>query len=167
VLSWLFLFFFAFQSWNSASKIVAEKIALASGNCVALRPYGIYGEGEERHFPRMIGLFSWGLFMQIGHPADKSDWVHADNLVEAIVCASVPRQDLAGQAFFIGDGQVKIGGCVCFFLLSEVLQPCNTIDLCAPLWTMVSGQGRGSIWLPYWLVYFLAWICELLRVPLL
>ncbi len=99
-------FFFCFFVF-SASKIVAEKIALASGNCVAIRPYGIYGEGEERHFPRMIKLFSWGLFMQIGSPSDLSDWVHVDNLVHAIMCAAVLRKELAGQAFFIGDGVVS------------------------------------------------------------
>lgn len=101
----------------SASKIVAEKIALSSGNCVALRPYGIYGEGEERHFPRIIRLFSWGLFAQMGDPADRSDWVHVDNLVEAILCAAAPRPELAGQAFFIGDGEVFLkndGVCLLF-----------------------------------------------------
>lgn len=33
---------------------------------------------------------------------------------------------------------------------------------------MVSGQERrSSLWLPYWPMYLLAWLCELLRVPLL
>jgi nucleoside-diphosphate-sugar epimerase len=62
----------------------------------------------------MIRLFSWGLFMQIGHPDDRSDWVHVDNLVEAIICAS-ERRHIAGQAFFVGDGQVKQRMCSFLF----------------------------------------------------
>lgn len=56
----------------SASKAEAEKMATKVG--CAVRPYGIYGEQEERHFPRMIGYFKWGLMMKMGSPNDKSDW---------------------------------------------------------------------------------------------
>ncbi len=137
----------------SASKTVAEGIALleSGGNAVSLRPYGIYGDGEERHFPRMLRLFSWGLFMQIGSPADRSDWVYVDNLVHAIRLAATADGAVRGQAFFVGDGE-----------------PVNTIDLCAPLWGMVNGgEPRGSLWIPYGLIYGVARVCEALRIPLL
>ena len=136
----------------SASKGVAEKIALeeSGGKCVVVRPYGIYGEGEERHFPRMIRMFVWGLYMQIGAPGDRSDWVHVDNLVHAIVLAGRGVDRLAGEAFFIGDGE-----------------PCNTIDICRPLWQMVSGSNGEHWWIPGWIMFRLAHVCELIGLPLL
>lgn len=135
----------------SASKTQAEKIALEIvPDCVALRPYGIYGDGEERHFVRICSLFSWGLYMQIGSPADLSDWVYVDNLVHAIILAHVNMSKCRGQSYFIGDGE-----------------PINTIDLCAPFWTMISGASRGRLWIPYAIIYRVAWVCEKLRIPLL
>jgi hypothetical protein len=74
-----------------------------------------------------------------------------DNLVHAIrLAAAAPQQAVAGQAFFIGDGE-----------------PVNTIALSAPLWHMTSGAGSGGLWVPYGVVYRLAHLCELLRIPLL
>ena len=80
-----------------------------------MRPAAIYGPGEERHLPRIVTLAKLGLFLfRIGNQNVKSDWVYVDNLVLALILASMglldgnPRKGkrpiAAGQAYFISDG---------------------------------------------------------------
>ena len=81
----------------------------------AIRPAAIYGPGEERHLPRILSLAKLGLaFFKIGGPDVKTDWVYIDNLVLALILASMGLLDdipdrkgtpvAAGQAYFICDG---------------------------------------------------------------
>ncbi|KAD5960206.1 hypothetical protein E3N88_11678 [Mikania micrantha] len=111
----------------SRSKSIAEQLVLKSngrpsknknGECLytcAVRPAAIYGPGEERHLPRIISLAKLGLFpFKIGEPSVKSDWVYIDNLVLALILASMGLLDdipgrgkqpiAAGQPYFISDG---------------------------------------------------------------
>ena len=136
----------------SASKTAAERLVretYSDVRSVSLRPYGIYGEGEERHFPRMIRYFKRGLFFLFGTAADASDWVHVDNLVHAILLADgrlATSRETDGEAFLIGDGE-----------------PVNTLLMCEPLWALVSGgpaQGLRRLWMPYWLLYAFGWATE-------
>jgi nucleoside-diphosphate-sugar epimerase len=82
----------------SASKAEADRAVLkanntltANGSCFitsVIRPAAIYGEEEQRHFPRIVRIMDLGLFLfRIGQPL--VDWVHVDNLV------SQPRNRLA------------------------------------------------------------------------
>ncbi|XP_059291895.1 uncharacterized protein LOC132045347 [Lycium ferocissimum] len=109
------------------SKSIAEQLVLKSngrpfnkknGKCLytcAIRPAAIYGPGEERHLPRIITLAKLGLLpFKIGSPNVKSDWVYMDNLVLALLLASMGLLDdipgreghpiAAGQPYFISDG---------------------------------------------------------------
>ncbi|KAK3158913.1 hypothetical protein QOZ80_2AG0143300 [Eleusine coracana subsp. coracana] len=81
----------------------------------AIRPAAIYGPGEQRHLPRILSLAKLGLaFFKIGGPDVKTDWVYVDNLVLALILASMGLLDdipdrkgtpvAAGQAYFICDG---------------------------------------------------------------
>ncbi|GLT74021.1 hypothetical protein SLA2020_458420 [Shorea laevis] len=81
----------------------------------AVRPAAIYGPGEERHLPRIVSLAKLGLVpFKIGAPSVKTDWVYVDNLVLALILASMGLLDdipgkegrpvAAGQAYFISDG---------------------------------------------------------------
>ncbi|KAK3236180.1 hypothetical protein CYMTET_53659, partial [Cymbomonas tetramitiformis] len=126
----------------SASKTVAEQLVLSANGAYlpegssgsypqrqlatcAIRSAAIYGEGEERHFPRIVRSMNRGLFcITIGDPSSKVDWVHVDNLVHAHLKACQhllaplsasrlpggPRSAqsahgvAAGQAYFISDG---------------------------------------------------------------
>lgn len=106
----------------SRTKCAAEQAVLqANGRgrlrTCALRPAGIYGESEKRHLPRITGLINQGLgFFSIGSPDILCDWVHADNLVHALLLAAaalaVPADNagaagatrVAGRAFHIADG---------------------------------------------------------------
>ncbi|GMP44394.1 hypothetical protein CsSME_00013342 [Camellia sinensis var. sinensis] len=110
----------------SRSKCIAEQLVLKSngrplkkknGNLYtcAIRPAAIYGPGEERHLPRIINLSKLGLLpFKIGEERVKSDWVYIDNLVLALILASmgllddIPQREgrpiAAGQPYFISDG---------------------------------------------------------------
>ncbi|PIN04243.1 C-3 sterol dehydrogenase/3-beta-hydroxysteroid dehydrogenase [Handroanthus impetiginosus] len=108
------------------SKSIAEQLVLKSNGrpfkkkkgtfySCAIRPAAIYGPGEERHLPRIMKLAKLGLLpFKIGGKNVKSDWVYVDNLVLALLLASMgllddipgrARQPIAaGQAYFISDG---------------------------------------------------------------
>ncbi|CAL5331967.1 unnamed protein product [Camellia sinensis] len=110
----------------SRSKCIAEQLVLKSngrplkkknGNLYtcAIRPAAISGPGEERHLPRIINLSKLGLLpFKIGKERVKSDWVYIDNLVLALILASIgllddiPQREgrpiAAGQPYFISDG---------------------------------------------------------------
>ncbi|PIA25690.1 hypothetical protein AQUCO_10900022v1, partial [Aquilegia coerulea] len=109
------------------SKSIAEQLVLKSngrqskkknGTCLytcVIRPAAIYGPGEERHLPRIVSLTKLGLFtFRIGDAGVKTDWVYLDNLVLALILASMGLLDdipgkegrpvAAGQPYFICDG---------------------------------------------------------------
>ncbi|KAL0366516.1 UNVERIFIED_CONTAM: Short-chain dehydrogenase/reductase family 42E member 1 [Sesamum radiatum] len=108
------------------SKSIAEQLVLKSNGrpfkerkgrfySCAIRPAAIYGPGEERHLPRILKLAKLGLVpFKIGPTNVKSDWVYIDNLVLALLLASMGLLDdipgregqpiAAGQAYFISDG---------------------------------------------------------------
>lgn len=109
------------------SKAIAEQLVLKSngrslknknGKCLytcAVRPAAIYGPGEERHLPRILKLVKLGLVpFKIGDSNAKTDWVYVDNLVLALILASMGLLDdipgregrpvAAGQPYFISDG---------------------------------------------------------------
>ncbi|XP_077215673.1 NAD(P)-binding Rossmann-fold superfamily protein [Tasmannia lanceolata] len=109
------------------SKSVAEQLVLKTSGrpskrkngaplyTCAIRPAAIYGPGEERHLPRIISLAKMGLLpFKIGEVSVKTDWVYVDNLVLALLLASMGLLDnipgkeghpiAAGQPYFISDG---------------------------------------------------------------
>ncbi|KAK6116804.1 hypothetical protein DH2020_049434 [Rehmannia glutinosa] len=108
------------------SKSIAEQLVLKSNGrpfknkkgklySCAIRPAAIYGPGEERHLPRIVKLAKLGLLpFKIGATNVKSDWVYVDNLVMALLLASMGLLDdipgregqpvAAGQPYFISDG---------------------------------------------------------------
>ncbi|EPS73546.1 hypothetical protein M569_01206, partial [Genlisea aurea] len=109
----------------SRTKCIAEQLVLKNNGrpfrkgegrlySCAIRPAAIYGPGEERHLPRIIKLGKLGLLLfRIGDSRVKSDWVYVDNLVLALLLASMgllddipgrPPAVASGQAYFISDG---------------------------------------------------------------
>ncbi|XP_028087077.1 short-chain dehydrogenase/reductase family 42E member 1-like isoform X1 [Camellia sinensis] len=110
----------------SRNKCIAKQLVLKSngrplkkknGNLYtcAIRPAAIYGPGEERHLPRIINLSKLGLLpFKIDEERVKSNWVYIDNLVLALILASmgllddIPQREghpiAAGQPYFISYG---------------------------------------------------------------
>ena len=78
----------------SQTKTIAEQLVRrASGEnglrtCV-IRPAAIYGDGEERHLPRILATVRAGLALfAIGSAEVLCDWVYVDNLVHALMLAA-------------------------------------------------------------------------------
>lgn len=128
----------------SKSKTVAERFVLEQANgteftadngsrprsqvgtklrCAAVRAAAIYGEGEERHFPRILRMLKQGLItFTYGSPKYRVDWVHIRNLSQAEMLAaermgqelefdvsgedpeSYPYRRVAGRKYFASDG---------------------------------------------------------------
>ncbi|KAL8487117.1 hypothetical protein ACS0TY_023697 [Phlomoides rotata] len=108
------------------SKSIAEQLVLKHNGrpfkkkegklySCAIRPAAIYGPGEERHLPRIMKLAKLGLLpFKIGDKNVKSDWVYVDNIVLALLLASMGLLDdipgrvglpvASGQSYFISDG---------------------------------------------------------------
>ena len=140
----------------SRTKAEAEQMVLraadaASGvRTVALRAAAIYGEGEQRHFPRIIGLMRAGLYLfTIGPPENQCDWVHVDNLVHAHMLAAAalvaPADTTAiGRAFFISDAA-----------------PMNNFDFLSPVASEVVGIMAPPLRLPTGLAFAIAHVLEL------
>ncbi|MCO5553179.1 hypothetical protein L7F22_006700 [Adiantum nelumboides] len=110
-------------------KALAEQLVLKSNgrplqlkigcklHTCAIRPAAVYGPHEEYHLPRFFILAQKGIFMyRIGGLEVKTDWVYIDNVVQALLLASmgliddIPGRQHApacGQAYFISDGKMK------------------------------------------------------------
>ncbi|XP_061456346.1 putative short-chain dehydrogenase/reductase family 42E member 2 isoform X2 [Rhineura floridana] len=105
----------------SRTKSIAEQMVLAANGShlaggsrlytCALRPPGIYGPEEQRHFPRMALNIQRGLFTcKFGAPGTVMNWVHVKNLVQAHILAAealTPEKNCiaGGQAYFINDNE--------------------------------------------------------------
>lgn len=85
----------------------------------AIRPAAIYGPGEERHLPRIVSLAKLGLVpFRIGEANVKTDWIYVDNLVLALILASMGLLDdipgktgrpiASGQPYFVSDGNCLV-----------------------------------------------------------
>lgn len=108
------------------SKSIAEQLVLKSNGrpfknggkklyTCAVRPAAIYGPGEDRHLPRIVNLAKMGLLLfKTGERSVKTDWIYVENLVLAIILASMGLLDdipgregepvAAGQPYFVSDG---------------------------------------------------------------
>ncbi|KAM3849646.1 short-chain dehydrogenase/reductase family 42E member 1-like [Diretmus argenteus] len=143
------------KSMAEMAVMKANGTALKDGSEVlrtcALRPAGIYGPGEQRHLPRIVGYIEKGIFRFVyGKPSSLVEFVHVDNLVSAHELAAealTPEQQhrSAGQAYFISDGR-----------------PVNNFEFFRPL---VEGLGYPfpKLRLPISLIYFFAFLTEMLH----
>lgn len=102
------------MSYTGNSLLCRNNIGKCLYTCT-IRPAAIYGPGEERHLPRIVSMVKLGLVpFKIGNANVKTDWVYVDNLVLALLLASMGLLDdipgkegrpvAAGQPYFISDG---------------------------------------------------------------
>ncbi|KAF7648772.1 hypothetical protein LDENG_00152200 [Lucifuga dentata] len=143
------------KSLAEMAVIKANGTALKNGSGVlrtcALHPAGIYGPGEQRHLPRIVGYIEKGIFRFVyGNPSSLVEFVHVDNLVSAHELAAealTPEKQYcsAGQAYFISDGK-----------------PVNNFEFFRPL---VEGLGYSfpKLRLPVSLIYFFAFLTEMIH----
>lgn len=98
----------------SKTKALAEKAILTANGkggllTCALRPGGIYGPGDKTILPRMVKALKKGhLSFTVGGRSALADNVYIDDLVKAHLLAAsrlTPDSPVAGQAYFISDGE--------------------------------------------------------------
>lgn len=148
--------------WYSRTKKEAEKTVLAANGTVlpnggkiytcALRPNGIYGENEKKHLPRIADKIEQGVtIFKFGWGEIYLDWCHVDNLVQAHVKAArklsdVERRIAAGKAYNISDDN-----------------PVEPYVFLKPLFDAMD-QPLPFLTLPYFLVFYIAWLSEIVCV---
>lgn len=100
----------------SRTKATAERMVLATDGArglrtCALRPGGIYGPGEEHHFPRFIKELKAGkMIVGLGDGKTRADNIYIDDLVASHVHAADRLGEgtrIGGQAYFITDGEPR------------------------------------------------------------
>jgi 3beta-hydroxy-delta5-steroid dehydrogenase/steroid delta-isomerase len=98
----------------SETKSLAEREVLAANGTeglltCAIRPSGIYGPGEQLFLPRVIARCDDGLLrVRMGKEDAQSEYSYIDSLVHGHLLAAhklVPGSPVAGQAYFINDGE--------------------------------------------------------------
>ncbi|XP_019850393.1 PREDICTED: short-chain dehydrogenase/reductase family 42E member 1-like [Amphimedon queenslandica] len=145
----------------SRTKSIAEQAVLAANGAklekegsvlrtCALRCAGIYGEGEQRHLPRIVDYLEKGLVLfTFGDKDVKTDFLHVDNLVQAHIKAAaalmLPRSIPSGKPYFISDNN-----------------PINNFMFLKPLITGL-GYSYPTVRLPLWIMYYVAYFIEILH----
>jgi nucleoside-diphosphate-sugar epimerase len=70
------------------SKMLAELVVReARRDAVILRPHAVYGRGENKLLPRLLGARWFGTQLALGDGRNRVSVTHVDNLVHAIECA--------------------------------------------------------------------------------
>jgi nucleoside-diphosphate-sugar epimerase len=90
------------------TKVLSDELveAAASGNAfqhVILRPSNVYGaEMRNRSLFSFISMIQKGWFFFIGKPGSSANYIHVDNVVEALaLCGSLPQA--AGRVYNLSD----------------------------------------------------------------
>lgn len=98
-----------YETFYSATKGAGERIVKAfvqkyDKPVVTVRPYSVYGPGDDsRHFiPTAINSFKEDLEIEVS-PGDH-DWIYADDLVEGVIKIAENADKLKGQCVNIGTG---------------------------------------------------------------
>ena len=91
-----------FISGYPRSKAAAERLVGARpGNSVILRPHIVYGPGDTKIMPRLVGMLDRGFFVIPGDGSNRLSVTHVDNLTLAIA-RSVERQN-GHEVFNVAD----------------------------------------------------------------
>jgi len=162
----------------SRTKSIAEQMIISANGSLlknqagklstcALRPAAIYGEGEERHLPRIVNYMQRGLFcFLIGSCDSKVEFVYIDNLVLAHVLAAkkllllshsfIPaRESLLQQS---NEENYDIRG-QCYFISDQ--SPINNFEFFRPLFEAL-GMQFPFIRFPVFFMYYLAFLFEII-----
>jgi len=106
---------------------------------VSLRPAGIYGDGEERHFPRVISMARGGIYsFNFGKQDKLTEWVYVDNLVHAHILAmkkliNEENSIICGKAYPISDHKLIDTFWLTSYLLNELGYPYPKLSIPIPV----------------------------------
>lgn len=133
------------------TKAVAEKMVLeasAGDFCTtALRPHLIWGPGDQNLIPRVVQKAREGKLKIIGSGENEVDVIYVEEAARAHVMAFeklTPGSSLTGQAYFLGQGPVKLWEFIDQVLkLAEVSPIESSIGLKSAL---VIGKIMEGVW---------------------
>ena len=147
------------DEYSRTKSIAEQEIIKANGSKLqnqnalstcALRSAGIYGEEEQRHFPRIVTLLVNGLFsFVVGEKTTLVEFVHVDNLVYAHLLAgekffSSPST-IAGKSYYVSDQE-----------------PVNNFEFLRPIVEEL-GYPYPKLKFPVWFMFYLAFFIEILH----
>ncbi|MEW5312858.1 MAG: hypothetical protein WDW38_004458 [Sanguina aurantia] len=149
------------MDFYTETKIEGEQLILAAAGrggltVVALRPSGIFGEGDLIFVPTTVrNAIAGKLKYIIGDGSNRMDWTYVGNIAHAHL--------LADDALSAPETAAAVSGKP-YFITNQDPQPFwGTIgDVCEGL-----GYRRPSIHLPFLLIYIIALIFEVLLLPLI
>lgn len=98
------------QTMYSATKLVGEQLVKNAKldkhfPGVIVRPYSVYGEGEDhrRFIPTVIRNMMRGQQFELA-PHPRHDWIHVQDMVEGITLVMMNAKKYPGKVFEIGTG---------------------------------------------------------------
>jgi 2-alkyl-3-oxoalkanoate reductase len=95
------------------TKAMAERMVVDANEMdglatVSLRPHLIWGVGDPHLVPRVLDRASQGKLVRVGNGINRVDMIHVENAAAAHLQASdalAPESQVAGQCYFISDGE--------------------------------------------------------------
>lgn len=138
-----------YMSMYAKTKAIAEKMVLMSNtgvlSTVAIRPHLIFGPGDLNLVPRVIEAAKAGRLKIIGDGDNLVDVTYVENASRAHVLALEklgPTSSIAGKAYFLGQGPIKLWDFTNDILIRSGLKPITKK-------------------VPFKLAYFIGYIIEL------
>lgn len=174
----------------SRTKCIAEKLIIKANGSIlndnsnetlktcSIRPAGIYGEGEERHIPRIIEIMKKHLFFfTIGSKSSKVEFVYIDNLVSAHIRAAerllmLPLSKHQNPRIEFTKNDVEILSVEKAKEIQEIVSgqvyfisdwdPINNFEFFRPL---IEGLGHWYpfVQFPVFLMFYFAWFVEIIH----
>ncbi|MCD4770137.1 MAG: NAD-dependent epimerase/dehydratase family protein [Bacteroidales bacterium] len=135
-------------TWYPVTKLMGEKEVLNYSDRpvhrISLRPRGIIGPGDTTAMPRILKAFEENRIKMVGNGKNVVDFTSVKNLAHAVLLAVESGPGTDGEAFNITDGET--------FRFWDLL-----IETTRRL-----GYDNKPGRLPYGIVYFVAWISEII-----
>ncbi len=104
-----------YLSYYAKTKSIAEKMVLNANSSelstVALRPHLIFGPGDLNLVPRVIEAQKKGRLKIVGDGENLVDVTYVENAADAHIMALeklTPNHPIAGKAYFLGQGPIKL-----------------------------------------------------------
>lgn len=113
---------------------------------VVIRPGAIYGPGDRGRFLMLFRKISSGKFIIAGDGKTTYHPVYIDNLVDGFMLAA-EKKNAAGQTYIIADEK--------YYTLNDLVGEIAS----------VMGVGVRIVHVPFWPVYFVGFVCEVLYKP--